>query len=395
MKRILFIHHASGWGGAAINMINIINSLDKTEYSIEVLLLKDSIVSEKLRDHNIKYRVASSWFYRKFYIYYNHTLPGFIEWYRLKSQLICWLSWLLSHYIFARIELKRMDYDIVHLNSSVLTDWLKPCSKKGKGIIHIQEPIAKGYFGIRHSFFTNQMNKYAAHIIAISNDNAKRINIPLKTTIVYNYSNIEDLKELNIEKYRSNSVLYVGGSDSIKGFYTMVAAMQFINNDITVYFAGNYHSVLSDMRTNFKQRIKNVFRKILYKKEIELFKKFENTTNAIKIGLIADINYYLDNSVCLVSPFSIPHFSRPIIEAFGRRKPAIATEIDGMNEIIDDGKNGILVQEGNARSLAEAINYLCENPVIAKKMGDECYKVAENKYSQINIEQIRVIYRNM
>lgn len=395
MKKILFIHHATSWGGAPLNMINIINSLDKTTFQVEVLLLRDSIVSEKLREYNIRYRIASSWFYRNFYKYYDHTIPGFIQWYRIKSQFVCWLSWVLSHYIFAEQELQNLDYDIVQLNSSVLSDWLKPCSKKGITIIHIQEPFADTYFGIRHRFFTNQMNKYADHIIAISNDNAKRINIPFKTTVVYNYSNIKHLNELDIEKYKCKSVLYVGGSASIKGFYTLVEALQFINDDITVYFAGYYSQVLSDNKTNIKLRIKRALKKIFYKTEIKQYCKFEKSTKTLRIGLLSDINDYLDISTCLVSPFSVPHFSRPIIEAFGRRKPAIASIIAGMDEIIDNGTNGILVPEGNAKSLAAAINYLCLNPEIAKKMGDNGYELAKNKYSQKNIELIHQIYRNL
>ena len=241
MKKILFIHHATTWGGAPLNMINIINSLDKNIFEIEVLLLKeDSIVCHKLIDNNIKYSIASSWFFRKFYSYLPHTVTGFIQWYQLKRFFFCWLSWFFSHFIFSKKELRRIEYDIVHLNSSVLTDWLKPCSKKGKVIIHIQEPLTKGYFGARHRFFTNQMRKYANHIIAISNDNAQRVNIPIKTTVVYNYTNVGDYNELDIEKYSSKSVLYLGGAARIKGFYPMVNALDYLDKNVKIYFAGSY-----------------------------------------------------------------------------------------------------------------------------------------------------------
>ena len=60
--KILFIHHASGWGGAPINMINIINELDKTKFDPHVLLLKDSIVKDRLEEKNIGYTVCNSFF---------------------------------------------------------------------------------------------------------------------------------------------------------------------------------------------------------------------------------------------------------------------------------------------------------------------------------------------
>lgn len=395
MKKILFIHHSAGWGGAPINMINIINSLDKTTFQVEVLLLKDSIVSEKLRENNIKYVVASSVFFKKYYRYYPHSVAGSIKWYQVKDQFVCWLSWMLSHFIFAKNELEKFNFDIVHLNSSVLSDWLKPCRQMGKVIIHIQEPLTKGYFGFRHHFFTNQMNKYADHIISISKDNARRINIPSKTTVIYNFSHVIDSIELNIEKYKSKSVLYVGGTSEIKGFYTMVDALGFLNKDIKVYFVGSYSILLNSSKTNFKIRIKKILMSMIYRKRFLALSKIYSNPNAILVGMISDINEYLDLSVCLISPFAVPHFSRPIIEAFARRKPAIGTNIEGMDEIIENGKNGIIVTKDDAKALAEAIKHLCEGPAIAQNMGNYGYELAKIRYSQNNVLSIQSIYNDL
>jgi glycosyltransferase involved in cell wall biosynthesis len=392
MIKILFVHHAAGWGGAPNSMIKLINSLNKSQYDVEVLLLKQSIVAEKLAENGIKHKVADSLFYRRYYQYFTHSEADYLKWYRVYSFLKLSILWLLSRYYFAKKELLKHDYDLVHLNSSVLTDWLAPAKAKGRVIIHIREPFRKGKIDVLYKFFASQMRKYADHIIAISNDNAKRVNIPYKTTVVYNYSNIEVLKELDIQKYCSKSVLYVGGVSQIKGFYTLVDALQFINDDIVVYFAGYYSSDLIYSQTNIKIRLKEILKKIILIRRSMALHNVAKSHKALKIGLISDINDYLDKSVCLVSPFSVPHFARPIIEAFARRKPAIGTKIDGMDEIIEDGRNGILVDSGNAKFLACAINYLCEHPLVAKKMGDNGYELAEKKYSPKNIEKIQNIY---
>lgn len=62
MIKILFIHHAAGWGGAPKCMVNLIKDLDPAKYEVEVLLLKDSVVASKLTEFGIKYSIAESVF---------------------------------------------------------------------------------------------------------------------------------------------------------------------------------------------------------------------------------------------------------------------------------------------------------------------------------------------
>ena len=122
MIKILFVHHASGWGGAPNSMIKLINSLDKSQYNVEVLLLKHSIVAEKLAENGIKYKVAESFFYRRYYQYFTHSEADYLKWYQVYRFLKLSILWLLSRYYYAKKELLMHDYDIVHLNSSVLSD---------------------------------------------------------------------------------------------------------------------------------------------------------------------------------------------------------------------------------------------------------------------------------
>ncbi|RBW54259.1 hypothetical protein DS884_17550 [Tenacibaculum sp. E3R01] len=390
MKRILFIHHAAGWGGAPNSMIKLINSLDKNKFSCKVLLLKDSIVTEKLKENKIDYNIVSSVFYKKYYHYFTHSEADYIKWFNFYTFLKLTVFWFLSRYFFAKRELKDHEFDIVHLNSSVLTDWLAPSSRLGKVIIHIREPFRKGRVDFLYIFFKRQMNKYADKIIAISQDNADRVGLNEKTTIVYNYSEIQDIDPYEEEGYKTKTVLYVGGYSRIKGFFTVVKSLENIDDDIKIIFAG-YYPKLNNSLFIFK----NFLRSFIFKEEHAMYKKFLDNKKIMKVGLIGDINNYIDESTCLISPFTVPHFSRPIIEAFARRKPAIATEIDGMSEIIASNINGVLIKEGDSDSLAKAINYICNNPLQAKKMGDNGYLVAKKRYSSKNIKKIQKLYNSL
>ena len=44
-KKVLFVHHATGVGGAPISMVETIKGLNKNHYDVEVLLLKVTSVN--------------------------------------------------------------------------------------------------------------------------------------------------------------------------------------------------------------------------------------------------------------------------------------------------------------------------------------------------------------
>lgn len=390
-KKILFIHHAAGWGGASINLINIINSLDKTHYIVEVLLLKDSIFAQKLRDQNISYTIASSIFYRRYYKYFSHTVPGFSQWYRIPNIFFLSFSWLLSRYFFAANILKNYEVDIIQLNSSVLTDWLAPCKKLAKVVMHIQEPFSNGYFGIRAKFFRCQMKKYADKLIIISLDNSKRIDIPEKTTVIYNYAEVP--KNLPSEdSFKSKRVLYLGGASYIKGFYTLVESLDELDEGIRVLFGGSYSTNKKNKNT-FKDVLKYIFS--IGKKKKKALEKVKKHPNAVVLGMTNQVSQLMNEVCCLISPFSVSHFSRPVIEAYLHHKPAIGSDVQGMDEIIENGITGLIVEKDNPKILAAAINYLCNNPEKVREMGVNGYNIAITKFTPKNIMKFEEVYNQV
>lgn len=380
--KILYIHHAKGWGGAIINLINIIDNLDKNKYDVKVLLLKDSIVSKKLEEKNIEYYIARSKFYKYYYQYLVHSEAGYTKWYQFYKIFRQFTSWILSRFYFSKIELNRFKPDIIHLNSSVLTDWLATSKKKAKVIMHIQEPFRKGKFDILHKILKKQISKYADHIIAISNDNAKRIDIYDKTSVIPNIFNIPK-SIINTKSYYSKIFLYLGGASEIKGFYTLVEALKYLEEDIKIVFCGNFE---------IRKKKNYIFFNIKKNKYIE---KLKNYKNIELIGLTYDVNIFFQKSCCLISPFTKPHFSRPIIEAYLNKKTVIATKVEGMEEIVFHNKTGLLVPVDNPKKLAEAINFIANNPKLAQKMGENGYQFAIKYFSNENIKKIEDIYEKL
>ena len=115
-------------------------------------------------------------------------------------------------------------------------------------------------------------------------------------------------------------------------------------------------------------------------------------SNAKELGFIKDLNNVFREIDIVISPFSKPHFSMPIVEAFAMGKPVIATNIEGMDELIDNGVDGMLVENNDPLALANAINSLSKNLSKQKLLGFNGLKKAEKRFSPGNIKQIEGVY---
>lgn len=66
------------------------------------------------------------------------------------------------------------------------------------------------------------------------------------------------------------------------------------------------------------------------------------------------IDYY-QNSAILVNPALSEPFGRSLVEANACGVPIVAARVGGMAKLIEHGKNGLLVEQGDAGELTEAV----------------------------------------
>jgi len=89
-------------------------------------------------------------------------------------------------------------------------------------------------------------------------------------------------------------------------------------------------------------------------------------------------------------------FGLVIIEAMACGKPVIASKAGGPEEIIVDGENGLFHTPGDAKSLADGIMRLAENPELRKKLGENGRKTVEEKFNSAHLaERILPIYEEV
>jgi len=74
----------------------------------------------------------------------------------------------------------------------------------------------------------------------------------------------------------------------------------------------------------------------------------------------------------------LPH---TVIEAMACKCPVIASNLVGIGEVIEDGRNGLTIDPGNTQQLSEKLIFLLENEPARQKMVTEAYKTAINKFT--------------
>lgn len=102
----------------------------------------------------------------------------------------------------------------------------------------------------------------------------------------------------------------------------------------------------------------------------------------------------LDLMDIVVVPSRFEGFGLTAAEAMACSKPVVASRVDGLAEIIQDGVNGFLVTSEDVNGFAECISSLLKDKELRKKIGTAARKHVEENYSYpIFRERIRALYK--
>ncbi len=95
----------------------------------------------------------------------------------------------------------------------------------------------------------------------------------------------------------------------------------------------------------------------------------KNKSKFLFLGRQTDIESFVNIfDIGVLSSFT-EGISNAIMEYMAFGKPVIATEGGGTNELIIDNETGFLVKQQDFIQIAEKLDYLLSNPILAKKMG--------------------------
>jgi len=105
---------------------------------------------------------------------------------------------------------------------------------------------------------------------------------------------------------------------------------------------------------------------------------------------VRDLLYLFDIFVLSSSSEGLPYV---ILEAMCMNKPIVTTDVGGIPEAIDSGRNGILVKPRDVDGLALNIGELLTNEERAVNMGNEARKTVVESFTVMNmVEKTEKIY---
>jgi len=129
------------------------------------------------------------------------------------------------------------------------------------------------------------------------------------------------------------------------------------------------------------------------KDEREIRKHILNNKNSVAlISSKIDIYNYYNIIDIIVLPSREEAFGIVQLEAGAMKKPVISTSVGGIVEVIDDGKDGLLISPGNVNELVKALLKIINNPNYAKLLGMNLYNKVLTNYTA---KQIIPIYQNL
>lgn len=93
----------------------------------------------------------------------------------------------------------------------------------------------------------------------------------------------------------------------------------------------------------------------------ETLKEIETNPNIISVGFQKDVCPYFSISDCLVFPSYREGFPNVVLQAGAMGLPSIVSDINGCNEIVENGHNGFIIPVQNQEKLHEKMLFLLQN----------------------------------
>lgn len=343
------------------------------------------------------------------------TLGGKIRIFKLKTFKTPLLELIFFYRLSSRklMEISRkFSIDIAHVNLPLVPSFAVP-KNLGEALVATVHSTWKGENeALKHEsflrlntnekivrsfnhvlrFFEYRLLKRSDEIIAVSkytkkellknyNLNANKINVIYNGVDVNKFKPAKDKNKIKRELGLNNDkiILCVGRLYSRKGLPTLLRAAPLILRRF--------------------RNVKFVISGKGFRNEEDRFKAF---ANHLKVGKnISFIGYFPDERLpklyqaadIFVLPSTYENMPFALLEAMATALPVVTTNVGGIPEVINDGKNGLLFNPLDFCGLADKVLYLLENPAFASEIGFSGRRTVEERFDWRRIvEQSLEVY---
>ena len=111
------------------------------------------------------------------------------------------------------------------------------------------------------------------------------------------------------------------------------------------------------------------------------------------LGAVDDVTPLLQAADMLVMPSLWEGLPLALLEAMACGLPVVGYAIDGLSDVVEDGRHGLLVPKGDTAALAAACRRLVEDPELRERLGRSGRELVEQRFGfDRTIEQLLELY---
>jgi len=177
-----------------------------------------------------------------------------------------------------------------------------------------------------------------------------------------------------VGRHHGNFAVFVGRLSPEKGIETLLEAWRHLDSSVPLKILGD--GPLSDLVHDAAE----------YDDRIEWLGQVDAGSVAQTIG---------QASVLVMPSVCYETFGRTIVEAFASGTPVLASRMGAMQELVDDGRTGVLFEPGNAVDLAEKLRSLWQHQDAQQDMQLAARDEYQNRYTaEPNYERLVEIYES-
>lgn len=277
--------------------------------------------------------------------------------------------------------LSEINADIVHIHTSILhlCIWgLIMNNIKGRfytihSIPEFDSPGLKKYL---YSLFFNFFNIKG---IAISKKIEEASKIYFRTSNITRIENgveIDKFKsKVPISKRNRNGILHVGRFVEVKNQKLLIEAVNMIKySDFNVTFVGDGKTIVDN---------KNLVKKLNLEERIKF------------LGHRNDISNIMDENSIFILCSTMEGAPISIIEAMANGMAIIATNVGGVSDFIDNGKDGIIIESNSRDELVKAIKELLQNEKKIYELSENAVIKSQMYDMKICVDKHISLYKNV
>ncbi|MBO7448253.1 glycosyltransferase [bacterium] len=396
-KKILFVHHGSGMGGAPQLLLELLRHLDKEKYDPVIWCIRKSSASDLFEKNGYKVIIDQR------AIPFLHISDGF---YGIKKPHLIYrmTKGQFTSYRTAKRIFKEVNPDLIHINTIVVPGILKAAHATGKPVVvNVLEVLSHGYVGFRRMLMRHYTKRWGnAFVFMLPSEHRRwRIRKDVPTTDVFDFIDVKAYQNVEPDANFRNTLVGDDPDKKLIGYFGRFTRAKGVHKLLKAA------ALLKARGVNFHLALVGP---IELPKEYPLWRRITNMLSwSDKLRALTDrlaiwdkVTYcgpstHVDPlvSACdvLAVPFLEPHFSRLIAEASSAGKPAVAFDIDGPGEEIIPGETGLTVKPFDHKALADALQRLIEDDELRINCGKEAAEFAKRSFdAETNARKVFALY---